>query len=349
MADIEDFLRLIPPEHRDKSKFVATVKLWLQPFVDNINLLDSLPGLFDLDTAVGQQLDFVGQWVGLTRYINEPLDVFFSFDIEGLGFDEGVWYQGTWAYVVTFTEEPLDIYFSFDVQDYDLVPNDVYLSFDTYGLGFDEGEWYEQGDPTFKKVPNGTHRNLGWDQGEWYEDGDPLTRQVGTSTAIPIGGAGGGGVGLVALDDAAYRILLKARAVANQWDGSIPGAYRAWNTLFNPEGYQILIQDGEPQPMSYFAFDDPVNGFDEVGWEPAIPGVVSGNMTMTLALIGPPLDAVIRALFTTGLLGLKPAGVGVDYYVTQSVPGAPLFGFDADDTSVGGFDHGGWGLLTPGG
>jgi hypothetical protein len=48
--------------------------------------------VFDLDTAIGVQLDAVGQWVGRTRFVTQPLaNLYFSFDTTGLGFDQGVW------------------------------------------------------------------------------------------------------------------------------------------------------------------------------------------------------------------------------------------------------------------
>ena len=60
--------------------------------VDLQNLLGSMPGKFDLDSAVDAQLDDVGRWVGISRNVPLPLsDVYFSFDIEGLGFDQGNW------------------------------------------------------------------------------------------------------------------------------------------------------------------------------------------------------------------------------------------------------------------
>ncbi|MGC7970039.1 DUF2612 domain-containing protein, partial [Salmonella enterica] len=52
----------------------------------------TLPFDFDLDQAIGVQLDAVGEWVGISRNITVPLaGVYFSFDIAGLGFDQGVW------------------------------------------------------------------------------------------------------------------------------------------------------------------------------------------------------------------------------------------------------------------
>ena len=92
MADLNDYTALITSEHRDMSRFMATIAAVVQPLVDQMNLLASMPGKFDLDAAVGAQLDDVGRWVGVSRRIRTPLTgIYFSFDIDGLGFDQGTW------------------------------------------------------------------------------------------------------------------------------------------------------------------------------------------------------------------------------------------------------------------
>jgi hypothetical protein len=185
--------------------------------VDRRNLLASIPALYDIDNAVGQQLDRVGEWVGISR--NLPIHL-----------------------------------------------TGVYFSFDTSGVGFDQGTWFGPFDPS---------------------------------------------TGLTALPDDQYRILLYAKIAANNWDGTVPGAYAAWNTIFEPLGYSILISDNQ-------------------------------DMTMDIVLVGPQPDAVTLALFTGGYLNLRPAGVGINNYYLPSVPDAPVFGFDVETSGISGFDVGGW-------
>lgn len=92
--DVTSYLELITAEHADKPKFVAFVSALVQPFVDGGNLLATLPGKFDVDFAVGEQLDFVAQWIGLSRALREPItDVYFALDTAGVGLDEGVWFD----------------------------------------------------------------------------------------------------------------------------------------------------------------------------------------------------------------------------------------------------------------
>lgn len=97
-GDVNQYLNLIPSQNQAASNFMAMIAATLQPAADIVALLDIIPELLDVDVAVGEQLDFIGQWVGVSRNLTVPLaGVYFSFDTVGLGFDQGVW-----------QEEPLD-------------------------------------------------------------------------------------------------------------------------------------------------------------------------------------------------------------------------------------------------
>lgn len=216
MSDIEPYLRHVTSEHADKSNFIATVSTLVQPVSDVAALIASLVEKFDLDVAIGVQLDVDGQWAGRSRFLTTPL-------------------------------------------------TGVYFALDTVNVGLDEGTW--------------------------WEPFNPLTA-------------------LIRLPDDAYRTLLRAIIAQNAWDGSIPMAYTLWDTLFASNGYRIAIQS-------------------------------HGDMSMTVALVGPIADAVTLALFTLGQLAPKPVGVGINY-AKSSLPGTPLFGLDADNDTVGGLDHGAW-------
>jgi hypothetical protein len=69
----------------------------LQPVLDAQEVLAALTADFDLDTAVGVQLDIVGQWIGRTRYLQVPITgVYFTLHaptdtVQRDGFDQGVW------------------------------------------------------------------------------------------------------------------------------------------------------------------------------------------------------------------------------------------------------------------
>ena len=170
MPSIEQYLDLLTSEYRNQPDLVSVLTERIQGLVDLQNALIQLPELFDLDSAIGQQLDYVGQWIGLTRRI--------------------------------VTEAPVT-YFSWGVP------------------------------------------GAGWGQSTWMPVPAPPT-----PTAV------------VSLSDSDYRTLLKARVLANTWDGTKAGAYAAWNTLFNPRGYQVLIQEIIAKPSGFFSW-----GIPGLGWE----------------------------------------------------------------------------------
>lgn len=109
--------------------------------------------------------------------------------------------------------------------------------------------------------------------------------------------------GVTTLPDATYRTLLRAKIAANHWDGTIEHAYTLLESVF--PGNLILIQD-------------------------------HGDMSMTVALIGPRPDAPTLALFEGGYLSVKPGGVRLNL---TYIPG-PAFGLDLDNARIGGLDHG---------
>lgn len=87
-----DYLDLITSEHRGKARFAATISASVSPTAEQQAMLAALPAAFDLDTAIGVQLDAVGAWVGISRLIQIPLiNVWFSFGIEGRGWGQGIW------------------------------------------------------------------------------------------------------------------------------------------------------------------------------------------------------------------------------------------------------------------
>ena len=91
MKTLKNYTDLITSEHADKPLFTSMVETSVKPFLEVINLELQYSMLYDVDFAVGEQLDVVGQWVGVTRDLNTPLQVYFSFNIEGLGFNQGLW------------------------------------------------------------------------------------------------------------------------------------------------------------------------------------------------------------------------------------------------------------------
>lgn len=118
---------------------------------------------------------------------------------------------------------------------------------------------------------------------------------------------------ITSLDDTQYRTLLKLFVAMNAWDGTIPGIYTIWNSVFAQEGFKILVQDDE-------------------------------DMTMVVVLLNPPTDLVILAILTQGYFLLRPAGVEIGGFYQPSLPisSVPIFGFDAENATVSGFNVGAW-------
>lgn len=91
---LADYTGLITSEHAPQPKFMAMVAAIAQCFVDQQAFLEAMPDQFDVDTAIGVQLDAVGLWIGLVRTIKVPVaSVYFSFDTSGIGWEQGIWYH----------------------------------------------------------------------------------------------------------------------------------------------------------------------------------------------------------------------------------------------------------------
>ena len=165
------YLDLITWQHQ-KPKYRDTVALTVWGPTELQALLARMPGLFDIDTAVGQQLDVLGQWIGVTRFIDTLIEnVYFSWDADKVGWETGLWWKP-------------------------------------------------------------------------YESAISIAR----------------------LDDEHYRLVLKARIAANSWDGTIPGAYEAWNTLFEDSDYHIIIQNGMAAAATSLTWD----GEARQGWNKSV-------------------------------------------------------------------------------
>lgn len=84
-------------QHQNKPKFMATVGFTVSFYVHAMGILDLMEksgGLFDLATPpVGDQEDIIGELVGVSRVIAEPIPgVYFTWDDTAFtGWDSGVW------------------------------------------------------------------------------------------------------------------------------------------------------------------------------------------------------------------------------------------------------------------
>lgn len=214
---------LLSAGNQIQPNFVSWVRTLCEPMLTNSTLLATLPAKFDVSFAVGQQLDYTGQWIGRDRYVD--------------------------------------------------IPNLVYFSWDTAGRG--------------------------WDQAPWSTQYSPLTTRT-------------------ALSDAQYRLTLAGGILDNMWDGSIPGAYAIWDSVFPPgQGPFIFVQDLGGMQM-LVGLGDPVN----------------------------PVDPVTNALFNSGKIVTKPVGVHVRFATLATTPGN-FFAWDLNTPGFAGWDQGQWATITP--
>lgn len=83
---------LITNYHATKPKYFDHIDLSTQPLIDITTATKGLVSAFDIDTAVGVQLDTLGLWIGRSRIVSQPIEgVYFSWDTDELGYDQGVW------------------------------------------------------------------------------------------------------------------------------------------------------------------------------------------------------------------------------------------------------------------
>lgn len=147
--NLQTYIDLIPSQNRAMPKFAAMVAATMQPFVDGINLLSGIPALFDIDTAVGVQLDVIGQWVGVARKLSTALvGVYFSWDVPGAGWDQASWKLPTDPstgvvvlsdkyYRAVLKAKILNNQWDGDVQDAYTIMNATFASFG-YSIGIED-------------------------------------------------------------------------------------------------------------------------------------------------------------------------------------------------------------------
>ncbi|WOE32191.1 MULTISPECIES: DUF2612 domain-containing protein [unclassified Acinetobacter] len=94
------YLDLITSQHR-QPKFQSVVSATTNPVIDCINLLQSINEKFDIDSAVGSQLQIIAEWIGAPNSIANSVPVpFFGFkdQLDSLPFGEqdGTSWGGYW-------------------------------------------------------------------------------------------------------------------------------------------------------------------------------------------------------------------------------------------------------------
>lgn len=211
---LADYLALVPAPGASQPKFIAFLSAVLDGLVDVQNCMLGMPAAFDIDTAVGKQLDAVGERVGLSRKLAVPI-------------------------------------------------GGVYFSLDTAGVGLDEG------------VIRGP-----------FDPAEALT----------------------SLDDETYRLVLKLKVRANNWDGSLEQAQQMLAAI-QTAGTYIFMQD---------KFD----------------------MSCIIGVSGKVPSKLFVSLLKQMKEWLRPAAVDLSTVFVTSVSGSPIFGLDIQNSYIGGLDTG---------
>jgi hypothetical protein len=108
---VQDYQDLVTSEYQNQPNFMAMIAFIGGVFVQIQNVLSSMIPIFDLDLPpVGNQLDIIGQWVGVSRNVSIPIaGVYFSWDsTPSVGWDFGSWQPGNTP--VNITVLPDDAY-----------------------------------------------------------------------------------------------------------------------------------------------------------------------------------------------------------------------------------------------
>ena len=104
----QDYLNLITSEYAGQPNFTAMISADVATMVQVQALMDSMFPIFDLSTPpVGNQLDIIGQWVGVSRNVSIPISgVFFTWDATAyLGWDFGTWQEPGETTITTLPDD----------------------------------------------------------------------------------------------------------------------------------------------------------------------------------------------------------------------------------------------------
>ena len=77
--------------YNQQPKFLAMIKALTEAYWSLVQLSSQVDQFYNIDSAVGSQLDVLGQWIGFSRTLNISKQ-WFSFNELYEGFDLGDWY-----------------------------------------------------------------------------------------------------------------------------------------------------------------------------------------------------------------------------------------------------------------
>lgn len=220
------YLNLLTSQYRNSKKLNALLYMLLKKFDDVSQCMVTMDTAFDLDYAVGPQLDALGQVVGVGRTVGfqptsvTPISVSIS-AIQATTYSPRT--PGQWTAVVVTLPGAAPVIQAGTLLTFNGLTNYTQLNGVTL-------EWQ----PLVYPPVSTNQILLSWPNGDttfYPQAPDTGTLTSPTLNISPI------------LDDDTYRILIKARIGWNQWDGTIDSLYSLWQNLF--PGGSIVILDNQ--------------------------------------------------------------------------------------------------------
>ena len=169
---IQDKLDYVLTQYRESPNLLGLMSTYLRQLNEVQDVLESIPEKFDLDNAVGEQLDIIGRWLGFPRCHNVPSPVpVFGFDCDGAytgaynigGFCEGsLWIgcPGVSSFEVCITDDELYRNFLY-VRRFQLLGDCDYRSFVTcIKILFGSAATYTQVGRVIKRFPRASAYRL---------------------------------------------------------------------------------------------------------------------------------------------------------------------------------------------
>lgn len=95
MENKQKYLQYIPSNFRTKKVYVDILSIFLDNYIDIINLIKSIPNKFIVNTDNTFILNALGEIFNVSRYVYPPIYTpSFSWNISGLGWNQANWGKG---------------------------------------------------------------------------------------------------------------------------------------------------------------------------------------------------------------------------------------------------------------
>lgn len=95
MENKQKYLQYIPSNFKTKKVYVDILSIFLDNYIDMINLIKSIPNKFIVNTDNTFILNALGEIFNVSRYVYPPIYVpSFSWNISGLGWNQVNWGKG---------------------------------------------------------------------------------------------------------------------------------------------------------------------------------------------------------------------------------------------------------------